>query len=141
MDLRIVPANPNSECFGCSQTNPHGLQLSFVQVAEHTVECRWTPPAHVCGAPGIVHGGIQAAALDETIGFAAHTLFEGERDVVTVEMSLRYRRPVRAGEPLVVRASVERHEPPYIFLAGSIVGGGDDQEVLTLATARFKDIT
>jgi acyl-coenzyme A thioesterase PaaI-like protein len=43
-----------------------------------------------------VHGGIQAALLDETLGFAAHAARGPDGpdfDIVTVEFSLRYRWP------------------------------------------------
>jgi uncharacterized protein (TIGR00369 family) len=133
-----VPDEPNS-CFGCGPSNEQGLQLQFVQVGEHAVECRWTAPAHVCGSPGVVHGGIQAAALDETLGYAVRTVVGGGRSIVTVELSVTYRRPVPAGVPLVIRAWVEDVQLPDLELAAQIVDPRDDEgRALTRATARWK---
>jgi uncharacterized protein (TIGR00369 family) len=52
------------------------------------------------GYNGIVHGGILAALLDETMGWApalAHRRF-----CVTIEMSVQYLKPVPLGQELTV---------------------------------------
>jgi len=148
MEQLIATADRSSNCFGCSPRNAQGLQLTFVQVGPHTVESRWTPADHLGGAPGILHGGIQAAALDETLGYTAHTWFthrpdgielprqDPEPNIVTAELNLRYRRPVPTMEPLVVRATIERVELPNIHLTGEILD--DSAALLTAATARFR---
>lgn len=126
-------------CYGCSPTNEHGMQLNFVQVGERTVECRWTAPEHVCGAPGVMHGGVQAALLDETLGYAVRTAIGYGHEIVTAELSIAYRRPVPVGEPIVARAWVEREDLPDLHLAAQIhVSNGDHEKVLTRATARWK---
>jgi acyl-coenzyme A thioesterase PaaI-like protein len=137
---------PDNMCFGCSPHNEQGMQLRFNHVAPSAVEGRWTAPDHTCGAPGVIHGGIQAALLDEAIGFAIHAhheTIEGidvtERvGVVTAEFDLRYRRPAPVGVELVVGAEVVHvagHD--YLAVAQLTTGGG---EVLTSATARWRRI-
>ena len=138
---------PDNNCFGCSQTNPHGLQLTFMHVSHSGVEGRYTAPEHQCGAPGIVHGGLQAALLDEAIGFAMHAMHAsdgqleedeaGWQRVVTMEFDLRYRRPVPVGEELVLRAEiVGSHGKDYYAVAEIL----RDDEVLTAATAKWRTI-
>lgn len=52
------------------------------------------------GYPGIVHGGIIAAILDETGGRAF--METPNRFMVTAQLNIRYRKPVPTGTPLVV---------------------------------------
>ena len=140
---------PDNMCFGCSPHNEQGLQLSFTQVGDSRVRVSYTAPAHTCGAPGVIHGGIQAAILDEAIGFAvfAHDQSTGDasaddnvvrRNVVTVEFDLRYRRPAPVGVELVVQAEVVHTSGKDYLAVGQLLDA--DGAVLTSATARWRRI-
>jgi acyl-coenzyme A thioesterase PaaI-like protein len=65
---------------------------------------RFVPdPARHRGAPGYLHGGVAATALDETMAAACY-LSMGLR-FVTATLQLRYRRPVPLdGRPVTVEA-------------------------------------
>jgi acyl-coenzyme A thioesterase PaaI-like protein len=138
---------PDNMCFGCSPHNERGLQLTFTQVSASGVAARYSAPAHVCGAPGVLHGGVQAAILDEAVGFAVHAHQDsiGDPDtadeaawqrVVTVEFDLRYRKPVPVGIEVGVRAEVVRVSGRDYLAVAEILG--DDDEVLTAATAKWR---
>jgi uncharacterized protein (TIGR00369 family) len=132
--------DPGNVCFGCSPHNERGLQLTFTHVGPGRVECEYRAPDHTCGAPGVVHGGIQAVLLDEAIGFAIHAHDADESNaiqpVVTMEFDLRYRRPVTAGASLTLRGEVVRaHGRDYLAVAEILDADG---EVLTSATARWR---
>ena len=139
---------PDNLCFGCSPHNERGLQLAFNRVGDGAVQVSYTAPDHTCGAPGVIHGGIQAALLDEAIGFAvyAHDHPAGtpgatggalaRRKVVTVEFDLRYRRPAPVGVALTVRAEVVHVRDRDYLAVGEILDAGDT--VLTTATARWR---
>ncbi|HUR76882.1 MAG TPA: PaaI family thioesterase [Acidimicrobiales bacterium] len=139
---------PDNMCFGCSPHNDRGLQLTFTQVSHSGVAGRYTAPAHTCGAPGVVHGGVQAALLDEAVGFAVHAHHESVgaleddeaawRKVVTVEFDLRYRRPVPTDVEFGLRAEVVRVSGRDYLAVAEILG--DDDEVLTSATAKWRRI-
>ena len=111
------------------------------------VEGRYTAPAHTCGAPGVIHGGIQAVLLDEAIGFAIHAHHESvegrelaERvGVVTAEFDLRYRRPAATGVELVLRGEVV-HVRDRDYLAVAEIRDGTGTELLTSATARWRRV-
>lgn len=64
------------------------------------VESTVTVPEHFNGYPGIVHGGIVAAILDETAGRAA--MLDGNFDnlFVALRLNLTYRKPVPTMAPL-----------------------------------------
>lgn len=91
---------PNSRhCFVCGLENDHGLQLSFYKDGPETIIANLTVPEHFQGYPGIVHGGIVAAVLDETVG---HSLMinDPNRFMFTGKLTTRYRHPVPIGQPL-----------------------------------------
>ena len=69
---KIKIKQPNSRyCFVCGRENPYGLKMSFYEVEPGHALAEYTVPEHYQGYPGIVHGGIVATMLDETLGRAA----------------------------------------------------------------------
>lgn len=127
----------NDHCFGCGSENPNGLRLQFAYAGGQCVEARYVAAAHLCGAPNVVHGGIQATLLDEACGFACRTVFPNDPGltIVTAEFSLRYRRPVPTGVPLTLRGEVMRQEGRNIFIEASILDA--EGESLTTSDARW----
>ncbi len=131
--------HPENVCFGCSPSNSRGLHLVFKRVEENAVEIAYTAVGELCGAPGVIHGGIQAVLIDEAMGNASHSCFEDDDpSVVTVEFSLRYRRPALAHVPLLIRAEIVRTEGRNVWLEGEI--RSEQGEVLTTAEARWRRI-
>ena len=60
---------PNSKmCFICGLENPVGLHLHIYEVEPGMVETSYRAPEHFQGYPGVLHGGIVAALLDEIAG-------------------------------------------------------------------------
>ena len=60
---------PNSRmCFICGLENPVGLHLHIYETETEIVESSYVAPPHFQGYPGVVHGGIVAAILDEISG-------------------------------------------------------------------------
>jgi uncharacterized protein (TIGR00369 family) len=95
---------PNSQmCFVCGIENPIGLKLFFYETEDDRVVARFTPREEHQGYPGVLHGGITSAVLDEVIGRVC--IAEG-RWMVTAKMELRYRRPIPLGEPLTIVGEV-----------------------------------
>jgi acyl-coenzyme A thioesterase PaaI-like protein len=80
------------------------------------------------GGPGIVHGGLVGAALDEACGLLAtwHRF-----PAVTARIFVRFRRPVPINTPLLVRAEVESTHGRRIRIRGDLIAGGE-----SLAEAR-----
>lgn len=132
----IVMDGPRDKCFGCGQANSSGLRMRFRRTGETSVEAEYTVPDAYNGAPGVVHGGIQAALLDEVMGVAAHLAVGDNSPNVTADFNLRYRRPAPTNAPLTVRGRLVRREDPNLFLEAEVVD--DSGEVLTRAEARWK---
>ena len=83
------------------------------------------------GGPGIVHGGIVGAALDEACGLLAtwHRF-----PAVTARITIRYRRPVPINRPLQVTATVDADRGRRIEVSAEL---RDGEELLAEADGAF----
>lgn len=91
---------PNSRhCFVCGLDNRFGLRLRFHQIGPGEVTAEYTVPEHFQGYPGVAHGGIVAAMLDELAG-RAHMVGDPPRFMFTARLEVRYRKNVPVGRPL-----------------------------------------
>jgi acyl-coenzyme A thioesterase PaaI-like protein len=104
-------------CFVCGLDNPIGLRLTF-WVDGDTVWTEFTPAEEYQGYPGVLHGGITATLLDETMGRVAalRNLW-----MVTVKMELTYRKPVPLGQPLRITARMEELHGRRMTTVGEIL--------------------
>jgi acyl-coenzyme A thioesterase PaaI-like protein len=92
---------PNSRhCFVCGIENPIGLHLKFYETGPGEVTADLNLPSTYQGYPGIVHGGIIAAMLDEAAGRAHMGPVEAPRFMFTGKLDVRYRKNVPVGKPL-----------------------------------------
>lgn len=87
-----MPSNPgqlpNYElCYVCGHANPLGLNVRF-RVEGETVTTRFRPSPMHAGYPGRIHGGVIAALLDETMGWAPCVV--AGRFCLAVELNVRY---------------------------------------------------
>ena len=104
---------PNSRmCFVCGLQNPVGLHLAFFEDHESDpkqVRAEVIVPDKYQGYPGVAHGGILAAILDEVAGRA--TIIDGGPDdlMMTLKMELRYRLPTPTETPLTGVGWITRH--------------------------------
>jgi uncharacterized protein (TIGR00369 family) len=129
----IILESEYNACFGCGQNNPAGLRLTFYET-DAGVEAEYTVPQQFAGPPGIAHGGIQAAILDETLCVAAFA--KAGTQVVTGEMTIRYVRPVPTATPILARARIVDRKDRSFFIEGAIYVAATGEE-LTRARGRF----
>ena len=99
---RMHIKQPNSRmCFLCGLDNPAGLHLHFYEVEPGVVETTYTAPDHFQGYPGVLHGGIVAAILDEVSSRAHIGSDPGKpRFLFTARLETKYRKNVPIGRPL-----------------------------------------
>jgi acyl-coenzyme A thioesterase PaaI-like protein len=93
---------PNSRmCFICGLENPVGLHLHIYETEPGVVQAEYTAPEHFQGYPGVLHGGIVGAILDELSG---RSLMGSDpmapRFMFTARLEIKYRRNVPIGVPL-----------------------------------------
>ena len=93
---------PNShQCFVCGLKNPFGLHLSFYDNGEDEVRCEYSISDRYQGYPGVAHGGIVAAILDEVVGRVS-MIGNPMHFMMTATMELKYRQPVPLNTPLTI---------------------------------------
>lgn len=126
-----IPPHHDPNCFGCGD-NPFGLGLPAPTEpgAELYEAYLHFDERHQAG-PGLVHGGLVAAALDEACGLLA-TWYRFP--AVTARILVRYRRPVTINTELLVRATVESTVGRRIRTRGALLDGDD---ILAEAKAAF----
>ena len=94
-------------CFICGVHNPFGLKLQFEDDGENTVRAQVCVPDQFNGYPGIVHGGIVAAILDEASGRALLARGHVDRNLfVTLKMEIRYRQPTPTNTSLMALGTI-----------------------------------
>ncbi len=126
MQSRSVPSpvrvkQPGSRtCFVCGTENDHGFQLSFYETSAATVETVATIPEHFQGYPGVAHGGVVTALLDE-ITVRAATVGEPEHLMVTARIEVRFRKAVPVNEPLRVVGTLIERKPRATRAHGEII--------------------
>ncbi len=113
-------AQPNSRhCFVCGLASAFGLKMRFTDNGVDTVRAVYTVPDRYQGYPGVVHGGIVAAMLDETGGRTV-MINNPNRFFMTARLDIRYRKPVPTGTDLTLVGRIV-HERGRVIQAHSEV--------------------
>ena len=90
-------------CFICGLENPVGLHLHIYEIEPGVIETTYTAPEHFQGYPGVLHGGIVGAIIDEISG-RAHmgNDLDNPRFMFTAKLEVKYRKNVPVGKPLKI---------------------------------------
>jgi acyl-coenzyme A thioesterase PaaI-like protein len=103
-ETELRKRQPNSRyCFICGMENPIGLHLHIYETAPGVVESTYIAPEHFQGYPGVLHGGIVAAIIDEISGRAqmgSDTV--DPRFMFTARLEVKYRKNVPIGKLLKI---------------------------------------
>lgn len=130
---------PNSRhCFVCGVANPIGLHLKFYINGSGEVLAEYTVPENYQGYPGVVHGGIVAAMLDEVTGRVHMGDRDSPRFMYTARLDLRYRKNVPVGQPLRLVGRAGKSKSRTATASGTIYG--PDGEILAEAEALLVDV-
>ncbi|MGY1814618.1 PaaI family thioesterase [Blastococcus sp. SYSU D00820] len=86
------------------------------------------------GPPGLVHGGVVATLLDHVLARAVRASGQGG---LTATLTVRYRRPVRLGVPLLLSAEVGQTEGRRTSATARLVAEGAPGTVLAEAEGLF----
>ena len=120
-------------CFACGARNARGLGLVFRE-EDGAVVTTFTGDAQQQGFPGIVHGGIIATLLDETLERL------GMRDgrwLMTGRLDLRFRSAAPIGVPLRVEARSVSSRGRALVATGSVRLENEPAVVIADATGTF----
>ncbi len=128
--------NDDSEyqgCFVCGARNPAGLHLHFRQEGSLVVT-EFIGTEQFQGFPGVLHGGILAALLDETLNRLS--LLE-RRWTMTAKLEIRYRQPAPVGVRLRVEAEATLMHPRLTKARGRVVNAADPTLIYCEAEGSF----
>jgi uncharacterized protein (TIGR00369 family) len=103
MQHKVITKQPNSKmCLVCGLKNPFGLHTSFFELDNEELLAIFTSRKEHQSYPGRLHGGISSTILDETMGRAIMIKSAGEVWGVTVELNIRFKKPVPLNQELRV---------------------------------------
>lgn len=120
------------QCFICGDENPKGFHIPFSQ-REDGIFAEYICEREHEGWPGIQHGGVTSALLDEASGSVTHFL---EVPTVTASLNITYHAPIYVGEHLTVRAKAKRITRRLIDVEASIVNREGELKASSAAKMR-----
>ena len=135
-----MPYANDRYCFACGENNPIGLRLKF-DYGEGSAEARFTPERVYQGYPGIMHGGLVATLLDETM---AHAVISTHGIAVTGDLHVRMRgNGVPIGRPLRLQGRVTGRRGRLVLAEaalhdedGNLLARGEGKFMLTEVSSR-----
>jgi uncharacterized protein (TIGR00369 family) len=135
MAPKIVAAqNVSRMCMVCGVDNAAGLRARFFELDTGELAGVFIPREEHQGYPGRLHGGIASTILDETIGRAIN-IADADAWGVTVELTVRYRKPVPLDGEVRAIARITKDSGRLFEGSGEIVL--DDGTVAVEARGRY----
>lgn len=123
---------PKFRCFGCSPRNRIGLALRMARFADGSFGADVTFGEDYASYPGIVHGGVVSAAVDEVMG----DLLALERGALAFSLTLRtkFLRPLLVGRPYRVVARIAREGTGLVHTEADVTSAAGEPHVMATAT-------
>jgi acyl-coenzyme A thioesterase PaaI-like protein len=130
-----TPLPWSRSCFVCGEQNRLGLQArSFLVDGE--IELAFTPRVEYAGWNAVTHGGLIATVLDEVMTWAA--IVESDQACFAADFTVRLRRPLPPGTPVVARARAGEHRRSVVQTEASLESA--DGTVYSIASGRYMAI-
>jgi uncharacterized protein (TIGR00369 family) len=107
-------------CMVCGIKNNFGLKANFYELENKEVVSIFQARREHQSYPGQIHGGIVAAILDETIGRVI-LVDTPEIWALTVNISIKYHKPIPVGVELKVFGRIDRHKRQFYEGSGELV--------------------
>lgn len=115
-------------CFICGLENPVGLHLHIYEVEPGVIETKYIAPEHFQGYPGVLHGGIVGAMIDEIAG-RAHmgSNPDDPRFMFTAKLEVKYRQNVPIGKLLKIVGKAGKSKSRSAEAWAGIYDAGTDE--------------
>ena len=101
-------------CFGCGVDHPSGLHMRVLAGEGLTLSATFVVGTLHQGAPGLAHGGVLTAAVDETLGALNWLLLTPS---VTARLETNFVRPVPLGSVLELSARITGVDGRKVYTA------------------------
>jgi acyl-coenzyme A thioesterase PaaI-like protein len=122
-----------ARCFACGDDTA-GLRMHVVAGEGVTVHAEFAVTDRHQGAPGLAHGGLLAAAFDETLGSLQWLL---QVPSVTARLETNFLRPVPVGSTVHIEGRVVGRDDRKIWSEAEGRLDGPDGPVVVTASALF----
>ncbi len=113
----------STRCFICGDENDCGVRTRFY-VEDEAVRTKVVLSRHLNGYRNVAHGGVLAALLDESMGWAATVFGRKHPMYVTGELTVKYLAPVSVGEEIEVVSRLEEDAGRVAYSVGEIRSSG-----------------
>jgi uncharacterized protein (TIGR00369 family) len=118
----VTAKQPNSKmCLVCGLKNPFGLHTSFFELDNNELLAIFKPKKEHQSYPGRLHGGIISTILDEAIGRAIMIHSEGDIWGVTVDLQIRFKKPVPLDEELRILGRITKDSSRFFEGTGELL--------------------
>lgn len=121
------------KCFGCGADHPNGLHVQSTAGEGMNLRAVFEVGEWHQGAPGLAHGGVLTAAVDDALGYLNRLL---STPAVTARLETEFVRPVPVGAKLVLDAEILGVAGRKVYVA-AIGRLGEDGPVALRASALF----
>jgi uncharacterized protein (TIGR00369 family) len=119
---KVIAKQPNSRmCLVCGLKNPFGLHTAFYELDNKELLAVFRPREEHQSYPGRLHGGIISTILDEAIGRAIMIKTKGEIWGVTIDLQVRFKKPVPLDEELRVIGRITRDSSRFFEGSGELL--------------------
>lgn len=126
-DKALRLSRNTQNCYVCGPQNSSGLRVAFTHEGEKGARGEYVALREHCGWPGILHGGISFALMDEGLAYALY--FQGLYGV-TAKAESRFREPIREGTHVVIRAWVIEQKRRLVTARAELRHDTDDGQLL-----------
>ncbi len=104
------------ETFVSGSQNDYGMKLS-PRLENSKIIANYKFESRFQGGPGLVHGGILSAALDDIMGYACVI---HDRSCVTAKLEINYITPVPVEKEFLLQAWVSKIDGKKLYLESAI---------------------
>lgn len=124
----------SKNCFVCGTENHESLKTKFYELEDGELMSISKPAPTHQSYPDRMHGGIISAILDEAIGRSI-MIEEPESWGVTVELNIKYKKPVPLDKPVKAVARITRNTRLIFEGTGEIIL--DDGSIAATGYAKY----
>lgn len=119
---QVIGKQHNSKlCFVCGLKNKFGIHAHFYITEKQELIALFTPSEEHQSYPGRLHGGVASAILDETIGRAILNKYETEVWGVTIDLNVKFKKPIPLNEELKVIGRITNENNRIFEGTGEII--------------------
>jgi len=136
----INKQNISKNCLVCGVENDFGLKTKFYETSNEEVIGIFTPHDKLQSYPNVLHGGISATILDETIGRAIMAKYGKNSFGVTVELNIKYKKPVPLNSELKVVSRITNDRGRIYEGSGELLLPNGDVAVTAIGKYMKQDL-